>query len=129
MPFLTLLQPQELVDRDSKFICLHNSGDEDQAMDRCEMIQAFGNATATYKVTPKCALKVRQELTMWASDARVSFKPPTDLVGKKCSSWTSEEDFMWCSSPLRERKWLKEAQHARQQQGGSLGGRRGCAIM
>lgn len=52
-------------------------------MDRYEMIQAFGNATATYKVASKCTLKVRQELTMWASDARVSFKPPTDLVGKK----------------------------------------------
>lgn len=53
----------EEVDTDSKFIFLHNSSDKDQAM---------VHATTTYKVTPKYVLKVRQEVTMWVSDAGVS---------------------------------------------------------
>lgn len=119
-PFLTLPQPQDLFAlrrlTDCKFICLHNSSDEDPVMVGYEMIQSIGNATASYKFTPKYMLKVRQGVMMCASDTGVSSKPPTDLVWKNCSSWTSEEDFMWCWSPLRERKWLKETQHTRQQQ-------------
>lgn len=68
-PFLTLPQPLYLFalrrHTDSKFILLHNSSDKDPAMVGYEMIQSIGNATATYKVTPKYVLKVRQEVTMW----------------------------------------------------------------
>ncbi|XP_076613953.1 lamin-B1 [Chaetodon auriga] len=80
------------IDTDGKFICLHNSGDEDQAMVGFEMIKTIGNATATYKFTPKYVLKAGQKVTVWASDAGVSSKPPTDLVWKNQSSWGSGED-------------------------------------
>ncbi|KAM8743553.1 lamin-B1 isoform 1-T3 [Acanthopagrus schlegelii] len=80
------------IDTDGKFICLHNSGDEDQAMVGYEIIKTIGNSTATYKFTPKYVLKVGQKVTIWASDAGVSSKPPTDLVWKNQSSWASGED-------------------------------------
>ncbi|XP_054468009.1 lamin-B1 [Anoplopoma fimbria] len=80
------------VDTDGKFICLHNNGDEDQAMVGYEMIQTIGNATATYKFTPKYVLKAGQKVMVWASDAGVSSKPPTDLVWKNQSSWGSGAD-------------------------------------
>lgn len=79
------------IDTDGKFICLHNSGDEDQAMVGYEMIKTIGSATATYKFTPKYVLKAGQKVTVWASDAGVSSKPPTDLVWKNQSSWGSGE--------------------------------------
>ncbi|XP_071322667.1 lamin-B1 [Trachinotus anak] len=80
------------IDTDGKFICLHNSGDEDQAMVGYELIKKTGNATATYKFTPKYILKAGQKVMVWASDAGVSSKPPTDLVWKNQSSWGSGED-------------------------------------
>ncbi|GAA6227229.1 lamin-B1 [Lates japonicus] len=80
------------IDTDGKFICLHNSGDEDQAMVGYEMIKTSGNATATYKFTPKYVLKAGQKVTVWASDAGVSSKPPADLVWKNQSSWGPGED-------------------------------------
>ncbi|XP_041815682.1 lamin-B1 [Chelmon rostratus] len=80
------------IDTDGKFICLHNSGEEDQAMVGYEIIKTIGAATATYKFTPKYVLKAGQKVTVWASDAGVSSKPPTDLVWKNQSSWGSGED-------------------------------------
>lgn len=80
------------IDSDGKFICLHNSGDEDQAMVGYEMIKTIGNVAATYKFTPKYVLKAGQKVTVWASDAGVSSKPPTDLLWKNQSSWGSGED-------------------------------------
>ncbi|XP_037608975.1 lamin-B1 isoform X1 [Sebastes umbrosus] len=80
------------IDTDGKFICLVNSGDEDQAMVGFEMIKTIENATATYKFTPKYVLKAGQKVTVWASDAGVGSKPPTDLVWKNHSSWGSGVD-------------------------------------
>ncbi|KAM9735274.1 lamin-B1 [Menidia menidia] len=80
------------IDTDGKFICLHNSGDEDQAMVGYEMTKSIGNATATYKFTPKYVLKAGQKVMVWASDSGVSPKPPTDLVWKGQPSWGSGED-------------------------------------
>uniref|UniRef100_A0A3Q1CKS5 Lamin B1 n=1 Tax=Amphiprion ocellaris TaxID=80972 RepID=A0A3Q1CKS5_AMPOC len=79
------------IDTDGKFICLHNSGD-DQAMVGYEMIKTTGNTTATYKFTPKYVLKAGQKVMIWACDAGVSPKPPADLVWKNQSSWGSGED-------------------------------------
>uniref|UniRef100_A0A8D3E9L4 Lamin B1 n=1 Tax=Scophthalmus maximus TaxID=52904 RepID=A0A8D3E9L4_SCOMX len=80
------------IDTDGMFICFHNSGDQDQAMVGYEMSQTIGNATATYKFTPKYVLKAGHKVTVWASDAGVSSKPPTDLVWKNQSSWASGQD-------------------------------------
>ncbi|XP_053195979.1 lamin-B1 [Scomber japonicus] len=82
----------EEIDTDGKFISVHNSGEEDQAMVGYEMIKTIGNVTATYKFTPKYVLKAGQKVMVWASDAGVSSKPPTDLVWKNQSSWGSGED-------------------------------------
>uniref|UniRef100_A0A3Q0RV46 Lamin B1 n=1 Tax=Amphilophus citrinellus TaxID=61819 RepID=A0A3Q0RV46_AMPCI len=80
------------IDTDGKFICLHNGGDEDQAMVGYEITKTTGNASATYKFTPKYVLKADQKVMIWASDAGVSSRPPTDLVWKNQSSWGSGED-------------------------------------
>ncbi|KAM9306786.1 lamin-B1 [Pholidichthys leucotaenia] len=80
------------IDTDGKFISLHNSSDEDQAMVGYELIKTIGSATATYKFTPKYVLKAGQKVMIWASDAGVSSKPPTDLVWKSQTSWGTGED-------------------------------------
>ncbi|KAJ0057545.1 hypothetical protein NL108_009303 [Boleophthalmus pectinirostris] len=82
----------EEIDTDGKFICLGNSSDEDQAMVGYELLKTIGETSATYKFTPKFVLKAGQKVTIWASDAGVSSKPPSDLVWKSQSSWGSEED-------------------------------------
>ncbi|KAA8584731.1 hypothetical protein FQN60_008516 [Etheostoma spectabile] len=51
------------IDTDGKFICLHNTGEEDQAMVGYEMVKTIGNAAATYKFTPKYVLKAGQKVT------------------------------------------------------------------
>ncbi|XP_041666695.1 lamin-B1 [Cheilinus undulatus] len=80
------------IDTDGKFISLQNSGDEDQAMVGYEMTMTMGEEASTYKFTPKYVLKAGQKVTVWASDAGVSSKPPSDLVWKNQSSWGSGED-------------------------------------
>ncbi|KAM3874112.1 lamin-B1 [Diretmus argenteus] len=80
------------LDTDGKFIRLHNTGDEDQAMVGYEMVMTIGEAAATYKFTPKYVLKADQKVTVWASNAGVSSSPPTDLVWKSQASWGSGED-------------------------------------
>lgn len=80
------------IDTDGKFICLLNSGDEDQAMVGYEMTKTIGNASATYKFTPKYVLKAGQKVLIWASDAGVSSKPPSDLVWKGHSAWRPGDD-------------------------------------
>ncbi|KAF3848710.1 hypothetical protein F7725_015207, partial [Dissostichus mawsoni] len=56
-------------DTDGKFICLQNTGEEDQAMVGFEMMKTIENDSATYKFTPKFVLKAGQKVTVWASDA------------------------------------------------------------
>ncbi|XP_068191723.1 lamin-B1 [Antennarius striatus] len=80
------------IDNDGKFIRLHNSGHVDQAMVGYELIKRVGGADTTFKFTPKYVLKADHKVTVWASDAGVSAKPPTDLVWKNQSSWGSMED-------------------------------------
>ncbi|XP_072310140.1 lamin-B1 isoform X2 [Eucyclogobius newberryi] len=82
----------EEIDTDGKFICLSNSSNEDQAMVGYELLKTIGESSATYKFTPKFVLKAGQKVTIWASDAGVSSKPPSDLVWKNQSSWGSGED-------------------------------------
>lgn len=79
-------------DTDGKFICLQNTGEEDQAMVGFEMMKTIENDSATYKFTPKFVLKAGQKVTVWASDAGVSSKPPSDLVWKNQNSWGSGRD-------------------------------------
>ncbi|XP_019718391.1 lamin-B1 [Hippocampus comes] len=80
------------IDTDGKFISLQNTGDVDQAMVGCEVIKTIGSVTATFKFTPKYTLKAGQRVTLWASDAGMSYKPPTDLIWKNQSSWSFGED-------------------------------------
>ncbi|TNN39556.1 Lamin-B1 [Liparis tanakae] len=93
----------------------------DQAMVGYEMMKTIGNDTATYKFTPKFVLKGGHKVTVrvlrlffsptrlrpnaessavtvpvvwnvWACDAGVSSKPPSDLVWKSHSSWGAGVD-------------------------------------
>lgn len=80
------------LDTDGKFICLHNSSDQDQPMGGFEMTRTIGDTSATYKFTPKYVLRAGQRVTIWASNAGVSSSPPTDLIWKNQSSWGTGED-------------------------------------
>ncbi|XP_062339796.1 lamin-B1 [Osmerus eperlanus] len=80
------------LDTDGKFIRLHNTGDEDQAMAGYELTRTIGEASATYKFTPKYVLKAGLKVTLWASNAGVSSSPPSDLVWKAQPSWGTGED-------------------------------------
>ncbi|XP_063066601.1 lamin-B1 [Engraulis encrasicolus] len=82
----------EELDVDGKFVRLHNTSEEDQAMVGYEMTKVIGEESATYKFTPKFVLKAGQKVTVWASDAGVSSNPPTDLVWKGQSSWGTGEN-------------------------------------
>lgn len=79
------------LDTDGKFVCLHNVGEQDQAMVGYEMTRTIGDVSATYKFTPKYVLKAGQKVTVWASNAGVSSNPPTDLIWKT-QSWGTGED-------------------------------------
>ncbi|XP_053501185.1 lamin-B1 [Ictalurus furcatus] len=80
------------LDVDGKFIRLHNSSDQDQAMVGFELTRIIGETSATYKFTPKYVLKAGQKVTIWASNAGVSSSPPTDLIWKNQSSWGTGEN-------------------------------------
>lgn len=141
------------IDTDGKFISLLNGADEDQAMVGYEMVKTTGSDTATYKFTPKYVLKAGQKVMIWASDAGVSSKPPTDLVWKNQSSWGSGEDVsVVLTNPQGEEVAKRtttyqtvmeeqgdeddddddsgvEAIEEDNQQGEPRGGKRGCSIM
>ncbi|XP_041753417.1 lamin-B1 [Coregonus clupeaformis] len=80
------------LDTDGKFIRLHNTADENQAMVGYELTRTIGEVSATYKFTPKFVLKAGQKVTVWASNAGVASSPPTDLVWKSQASWGTGED-------------------------------------
>ncbi|KAK0137864.1 Lamin-B1 [Merluccius polli] len=82
----------EELDTDGKFIRLHNTGDEAQAMVGYEITRMIGETSATYKFSPKAILKADHKVTLWASDAGVSANPPTDLLWKGQASWVSGQD-------------------------------------
>ncbi|XP_077442039.1 lamin-B1 isoform X2 [Vanacampus margaritifer] len=82
----------EEIDTDGKCISLQNTSDEDQAMVGCQVIKTIGSVTATFKFTPKYTMKAGQKVTIWVTDAGRSYKPPTDLIWKNQSSWSSGED-------------------------------------
>ncbi|XP_021457356.1 lamin-B1 [Oncorhynchus mykiss] len=80
------------LDTDGKFIRLHNTANENQAMVGYELNRTIGEVSATYKFTPKYVLKAGQKVTVWASNAGVASNPPTDLVWKSQASWGTGED-------------------------------------
>uniref|UniRef100_A0A8C7KAK1 Lamin B1 n=1 Tax=Oncorhynchus kisutch TaxID=8019 RepID=A0A8C7KAK1_ONCKI len=80
------------LDTDGKFIRLHNTANENQAMVGYELTRTIGDVSATYKFTPKYVLKAGQKVTVWASNAGVASNPPTDLVWKSQASWGTGED-------------------------------------
>lgn len=80
------------LDVDGKFICLHNTSDQDQPMAGYQLSRTIGDITATYKFTARFVLKAGQKVTIWASDAGVSSNPPTDLIWKNQKSWGTGEN-------------------------------------
>uniref|UniRef100_A0A4W5LLC3 Lamin B1 n=1 Tax=Hucho hucho TaxID=62062 RepID=A0A4W5LLC3_9TELE len=80
------------LDTDGKFIRLHNTANENQAMVGYELTRTIGEVSATYKFTPKYVLKAGQKVTVWASNAGVASNPPTDLLWKSQASWGTGED-------------------------------------
>ncbi|NXX86461.1 LMNB1 protein, partial [Urocolius indicus] len=57
-----------------------------------EMIQNIGDTTATYKYTSRYILKAGQAVTIWAANAGVTARPPTDLIWKNQNSWDTGKD-------------------------------------
>ncbi|XP_077593147.1 lamin-B1-like [Stigmatopora nigra] len=82
------------IDAEGKFVSVHNTGDKDQAMAGCEVVKTIGNVSATYKFTPRYTLKAGHKVTIWAGDAGVSSKSPTDLVWKDQASWRPGESVL-----------------------------------
>ncbi|MGH0151867.1 UNVERIFIED_CONTAM: hypothetical protein FKN15_021364 [Acipenser sinensis] len=80
------------LDVDGKFIRLQNTAETDQPMGGMELIRTIGETSATYKFTSKYVLKANQKVTIWASNAGVGARPPTDLIWKNQSSWGTGED-------------------------------------
>ncbi|KAI4882666.1 hypothetical protein NFI96_014655 [Prochilodus magdalenae] len=139
------------LDVDGKFIRLHNTSDQDQPMVGFEMTRTIGDASATYKFTPKYVLKAGQKVTIWASNAGVSSSPPTDLVWKSQSSWGTGENVkvvltnadgeevavrstVFKTATVEEEEEDDEGvevveEHLFHQQGDPRAAKRGCSIM
>ncbi|XP_038660906.1 lamin-B1 [Scyliorhinus canicula] len=82
----------EEVDVDGKFIRLKNNSEQDQFMGGWELTRKIGDATASYKFTPKYTLKAGQTTAIWAADAGVTSAPPANLVWKNQSAWGTGTD-------------------------------------
>ncbi|XP_072515125.1 lamin-B1 [Salminus brasiliensis] len=139
------------LDVDGKFIRLHNTSDQDQAMVGFEMTRTIGDASATYKFTPKYVLKAGQKVTIWASNAGVSSSPPTDLIWKSQGSWGTGENVkvvltnaegeevavrstVFKTATVEEEEEDDEGvevveEHLFHQQGDPRAAKRGCSIM
>ncbi|XP_065276102.1 prelamin-A/C-like [Emys orbicularis] len=80
----------EEVDLEGKFVRLRNKSNEDQAMGSWQIKRQNGDeALISYRFPPKFTLKAGQVVTIWASGAGATHKPPTDMVWKAQSSWGS----------------------------------------
>ncbi|XP_006626902.1 lamin-B1 [Lepisosteus oculatus] len=80
------------LDVDGKFICLHNTSEQDQPMGGMELTRTIGETSATFKFNAKFILRATQKVTIWANNAGVSASYPTDLIWKNQSSWGTGED-------------------------------------
>ncbi|XP_053866384.1 lamin isoform X1 [Malaclemys terrapin pileata] len=80
----------EEVDLEGKFVRLRNKSNEDQAMGNWQIKRQNGDeALISYRFPPKFTLKAGQVVTIWASGAGATHRPPTDMVWKAQSSWGS----------------------------------------
>lgn len=75
-------------DPQGRYVKLHNTGAQDQPMGNWQVKrQIGGRAAIIYKFPHKFVLRAGQTVTVWASDARGSHNPPSDLVWKQQRSW------------------------------------------
>ncbi|XP_059500645.1 lamin-B1 isoform X2 [Stegostoma tigrinum] len=65
---------------------------EDQPMGGWELTRKIGNASASYKFTPKYVLKAGQTTAIWAADAGVISAPPANLIWKNQNAWGTGAD-------------------------------------
>ncbi|XP_043567927.1 lamin-B1 isoform X1 [Chiloscyllium plagiosum] len=82
----------EEVDVDGKFIRLKNNSEQDQPMGGWELTRKIGDASVSYKFTPKYMLKAGQTTTIWAADAGVISAPPANLLWKNQNAWGTGAD-------------------------------------
>ncbi|XP_009991313.1 PREDICTED: lamin-B1-like, partial [Tauraco erythrolophus] len=82
----------EEIDIDGKFILLKNTSEQDQPMGGWEMIRTIGDTSASYKYSSRYVLKAGQTVTIWAANAGVTARPPTDLIWKNELSWATGEN-------------------------------------
>ncbi|XP_048477397.1 lamin-B1-like, partial [Rhincodon typus] len=82
----------EEVDVDGKFIRLKNNSEQDQPMGGWELTRKIGDASVSYKFTPKYVLKAGQTTTIWAADAGVISAPPANLIWKNQNAWGTGAD-------------------------------------
>ncbi|TRY81794.1 hypothetical protein DNTS_023118 [Danionella cerebrum] len=82
------------VDLEGKYVRLSNKSDQDQTLSQWQVKRQNGSAPPiVYKFPPKFTLKAGQNVTIWASGARGTHNPPTDLLWKSQSSWGTGDFF------------------------------------
>uniref|UniRef100_A0A8C3F8R2 Lamin A/C n=1 Tax=Chrysemys picta bellii TaxID=8478 RepID=A0A8C3F8R2_CHRPI len=80
----------EEVDLEGKFVRLRNKSNKDQAMGNWQIKRQNGDeAPISYRFPPKFTLRAGQVVTIWASGAGATHRPPTDMVWKAQRSWGS----------------------------------------
>ncbi|XP_029772267.1 lamin-B2 [Suricata suricatta] len=84
----------EEVDLEGRFVQLKNSSDKDQSLGNWRIKrQVLEGEEIAYKFTPKYVLRAGQTVTVWAAGAGVAHSPPSTLVWKSQSSWSTGESF------------------------------------
>ncbi|XP_040928696.1 lamin-A-like [Betta splendens] len=82
------------VDMDGKYVRLSNKADKDQILGNWQVKRQVGSGAAiVFKFPAKFTLKAGQRVTIWASGAGGTHKPPSELVWKSQPSWGTGEQF------------------------------------
>ncbi|XP_078386563.1 lamin-B3-like [Cetorhinus maximus] len=83
----------EEIDNEGKFVKLKNISDKDQPLNGWTIRRKFEDLTQiSYKFPARFTLKARQTVTIWATSADVSQRPPVELVWKGQKSWGTGDD-------------------------------------
>ncbi|KFO89099.1 Lamin-B1, partial [Buceros rhinoceros silvestris] len=82
----------EEIDVDGKFIRLKNTSEQDQPMGGWELIREMRGTSVSYRYSSGYMLQAGQTVTIWAANAGVTGRPPTDLIWENENSWGTRED-------------------------------------
>ena len=77
-------------DQDGKFVKLFNKGEKEISLGGWQLLRKADGLETRFKFHRSIALKPNSTVTVWSSDANAYHSPPTDLVMKSQTWFTSD---------------------------------------